>query len=64
MYGNLQPIIALLVAWVALHERPTLWQVAGGAIVMAGLLVSRTARMQPAGPAPHVTSPDPAQRAA
>ena len=64
MYSNLQPVIALLVAWVALHERPTLWQVAGGAIVMAGLLVSRTARMQPAGPTPHVTSPDPAQRAA
>ncbi len=64
MYGNLQPIIALLVAWVALNERPTLWQAAGGAIVMAGLLISRTARMQPAGPAPHVTSPDSAQRAA
>ncbi len=64
MYGNLQPLIALLVAWVALHERPTLWQVAGGAIVMAGLLVSRTARMQPAGPTPHVTGPEPAQRAA
>lgn len=64
MYSNLQPIIALLVAWVALSERPTLWQAGGGAIVMAGLLISRTARMQPAGPAPHVTSRDAGQRAA
>jgi drug/metabolite transporter (DMT)-like permease len=53
MYGNLQPLIALLVAWVALHERPNLWQGLGGVLVMTGLLVSRTARMQPAGPAPH-----------
>lgn len=56
MYGNLQPLIAILVAWAVLHEQPTLWQGVGGAIVMAGLLLSRTARMQPAGPAPHVIS--------
>jgi hypothetical protein len=30
-------------------------QVLGGALVMTGLLVSRTARMQPAGPTPHGT---------
>jgi drug/metabolite transporter (DMT)-like permease len=53
MYGNLQPLIALLVAWVALHEQPNIWQGLGGVLVMTGLLVSRTARMQPAGPAPH-----------
>jgi drug/metabolite transporter (DMT)-like permease len=53
MYGNLQPLIALLVAWVALREQPTIWQGVGGVLVMTGLLVSRTARMQPAGPAPH-----------
>jgi len=53
MYGNLQPLIALLVAWVALHEQPNRWQALGGVFVMAGLLISRTARMQPAGPAPH-----------
>lgn len=53
MYGNLQPLIALMVAWVALKEQPTIWQGLGGVLVMTGLLVSRTARMQPAGPAPH-----------
>ena len=55
MYGNLQPIIALFVAWGALGERPGLWQAIGGVVVMTGLLVSRTARMQPAGPTPHGT---------
>jgi drug/metabolite transporter (DMT)-like permease len=51
MYANLQPIIALLVAWLVLHERPTLWQGGGGLLVMAGLLLSRTARPQPVRPA-------------
>jgi drug/metabolite transporter (DMT)-like permease len=64
MYGNLQPIIALFVAWVALSEQPTRYQVLGGVLVMAGLLISRTARMQPAGPAPHVTSVAATERAA
>ncbi len=59
MYGNLQPLIAILVAWAVLHEQPTAWQGVGGALVMAGLLLSRTARMQPAGPAPHVINPPP-----
>lgn len=60
MYGNLQPLIALMVAWVVLKEQPTLWQGLGGVLVMTGLLVSRTARMQPAGPAPHgPSSPKP-----
>lgn len=56
MYGNLQPIIALFVAWIALGERPGVWQAVGGTLVMTGLLVSRTARMQPAGPTPHGTA--------
>lgn len=56
MYGNLQPIIALFVAWGALGERPGAWQGVGGVLVMTGLLVSRTARMQPAGPTPHGTA--------
>lgn len=42
MYGNLQPIIALSVAWATLGERPTIWQLIGTACIMGGLLVSRT----------------------
>ncbi len=48
MYGNLQPIIAIAVAWAVLHETPTGWQLLGAAFVMAGLLVSRTAKVRPA----------------
>jgi drug/metabolite transporter (DMT)-like permease len=42
MYGNLQPIIAIAVAWVMLSERPTGWQLLGASFIMGGLLLSRT----------------------
>jgi len=48
MYGNLQPIIAIAVAWALLHETPTLWQLLGAGFIMGGLLVSRTAKVRPA----------------
>ncbi len=48
MYGNLQPIVAIAVAWVMLHETPTSWQLLGAGFIMAGLLVSRTAKVRPA----------------
>ena len=43
MFGNLQPIIALLVAWAwpTLREMPTLWQGAGAVLIVSGLLMSR-----------------------
>src|SRR6185503_12510117 len=42
MYGNLQPLIAMLVAWAALGERPTAWQAAGTVCIMTGLVLART----------------------
>jgi drug/metabolite transporter (DMT)-like permease len=57
MYGNLQPLIALLFAWVMLHEQPTIWQGVGAAFVMGGLLLSRTARIRPAPLPPRIPSP-------
>lgn len=48
MYGNLQPIIAIAVAWILLHETPTGWQLLGASLIMGGLLVSRTAKVRPA----------------
>ena len=42
MYANLQPVIALLVAWMAFGDRPGLVQVAGVAIISTGLLLTRT----------------------
>jgi drug/metabolite transporter (DMT)-like permease len=47
MYSNLQPVIALLVAWVVLQETPSVWQWTGGALVMTGLLLSRSAGARP-----------------
>ena len=43
MFGNLQPIIALLVAWAwpSLREVPTIWQGIGAAAIVSGLLLSR-----------------------
>lgn len=43
MFGNLQPIIALLVAWAwpSLREVPTVWQGLGAAAIVSGLLLSR-----------------------
>jgi|APMI01.1.fsa_nt_gi drug/metabolite transporter (DMT)-like permease len=47
LYSNLQPVFALAVAWIMLHETPTSWQLSGAAFIMAGLLISRLARVQP-----------------
>ena len=41
MYANLQPVIALLVAWAVLAETPTLFQLLGAALILAGLLLTR-----------------------
>lgn len=43
VYGNLQPVIAIAVAWVLLHEAPGIWQWVGTILIMAGLLLSRSA---------------------
>ena len=41
MYSNLQPVIAVAVAWLVLGELPTLWQGVGAASIMSGLLLTR-----------------------
>ena len=41
MYTNLQPVIAVLVAWMMLGESPTLWQGIGAACIMGGLVLTR-----------------------
>ena len=41
MYGNLQPVVALLFAWVLLHEIPTVMQGLGAASIISGLLLTR-----------------------
>lgn len=41
MYSNLQPAIALLVAWVTLGEVPTAFQVTGMLMIGAGVVLTR-----------------------
>lgn len=41
MFANLQPVVAVLVAWVALHEVPTLVQGLGASTVIGGLYLAR-----------------------
>jgi drug/metabolite transporter (DMT)-like permease len=41
MYSNLQPVIAILVAWLMLSETPTSWQAIGAACIMSGLILTR-----------------------
>jgi drug/metabolite transporter (DMT)-like permease len=41
MYSNLQPVIAVLVAWGMLGEVPTIWQVLGAVCIVGGLMVAR-----------------------
>jgi drug/metabolite transporter (DMT)-like permease len=42
MFSNLQPIIALVVAYFLLHEVPTAAQLGGATAIMSGLLLSRS----------------------
>lgn len=41
MFSNVQPVIAVLVAWMVLGEFPTLWQGVGAASIMSGLVLTR-----------------------
>lgn len=43
MFGNLQPVIALLVAWAALGESPRAPQLLGAVAIFGGLLLGRRA---------------------
>ncbi len=42
VYANLQPIIALVVAWAFLGEIPTIFQGVGAATIVAGVFLTRT----------------------
>jgi drug/metabolite transporter (DMT)-like permease len=42
VYANLQPIVALFVAWPLLGEVPTVFQAVGAATIIAGVFLTRT----------------------
>ncbi len=41
IYSNIQPIFALLAAWLMLHETPTAGQLAGAVVTLAGIYLVR-----------------------
>jgi drug/metabolite transporter (DMT)-like permease len=42
VYGNLHPIVAIFIAWIFLHEAPTVWQGIGMATIVGGIFLTRT----------------------
>jgi drug/metabolite transporter (DMT)-like permease len=42
VYGNLQPVIAIIVAWIFLSETPTIWQGIGTGTIISGLFLTRS----------------------
>lgn len=50
MYSNLQPLVAMGLAWLMLHERPTVAQTAGASMIVGGLLLARLQIFEPAEP--------------
>ena len=43
LFGNLQPLIALLAAWMTLGETPRTWQLVGAVAIVGGVLLTRAA---------------------
>lgn len=41
LYANLQPFVAILVAWQLQNDRPTIWQLMGFLCITGGLLLAR-----------------------
>ena len=44
LVGTLEPVVAGVVAWVVLGEQLTPVQLAGGAVVVGGIVLAETAR--------------------
>jgi drug/metabolite transporter (DMT)-like permease len=42
VYTNLQPAIAITIAWIFLHDAPTVWQGLGTGTIMTGILLTRS----------------------
>jgi drug/metabolite transporter (DMT)-like permease len=47
MYSNVQPLLAMPIAWATLGELPSRWQVTGATFIMSGLILARTAAHEP-----------------
>jgi drug/metabolite transporter (DMT)-like permease len=50
VFGNFVPVVALLVAWVWLGERPSIGQIVGAGLILGGIAVARSNRAKVPGP--------------
>jgi drug/metabolite transporter (DMT)-like permease len=57
LVATVEPVFASIVAWLWLEQVLTGWQVAGGVVVLAGIVLAQTARSAPA-PAPLPETPN------
>jgi drug/metabolite transporter (DMT)-like permease len=48
IYSNITPIVAMLVAWLALGEAPTAGQVVGAVVIFVGIYLVRRGMIAPA----------------
>lgn len=56
LVATAEPVLAALVAWLWVEQRLTGWQVAGGLVILLGILLAQTARAKPA-PTPQAELP-------
>jgi len=58
LVATVEPVFASIVAWLWLEQILTGWQVAGGVVVLTGIVLAQTARAAPA-PTPLPETPAP-----
>jgi drug/metabolite transporter (DMT)-like permease len=56
LVATVEPVFASIVAWLWLEQVLSAWQVAGGAVVLTGIVLAQTARAVPA-PSPLPETP-------
>ena len=56
LVATIEPVFASIVAWLWVEQVLTGWQVAGGVVVLTGIVLAQTAR---ATPVPHGPAGDP-----
>jgi drug/metabolite transporter (DMT)-like permease len=50
--ATIEPVLAAIVAWLWVEQVLSGWQIAGGVVVLAGIVLAQTARTAPVGPLP------------
>lgn len=53
--ATVEPVLASVVAWLWVEQVLSGWQVAGGIVVLTGIVLAQTARTAPVGPLPEAS---------